>query len=189
MKKFLLAPALAALAVFIWGFLYWGAPHHLPYQALGRVEDESATALALGKMFPASGAYLVPSPMLGADRANELAARGPMAEVHIVKEPFTGADMGKCMALGFVHMFVLSLLVAIILCGLNAAFKCWTCRVKFSAMLGLLVATGDLGNAIWWHHSLAWTLMQSLYDFSTFTLIGLVLAKFVTPKLTPPAAG
>ena len=188
MKKFLLAPALAALATFVWGFLYWGAPHLLPYKALGKVDDPSATALAIGKMFPASGAYLLPSPTDGEDKMNELAARGPSVEVHILKEPFTMADMGKCMAMGFLHMFVLSLIVSSMLCGLTKAFEFWTCRVKFCALLGLLVGTGELGNVIWWHHSIAWTLAQSIYDFATFTIIGLVLAKFVTPKATAPAA-
>ena len=187
MKKFVLAPLLAALATFVFGFIYWGLPLHLAYKSLGSVDDVSATALAIGKMFPATGTYLLPSPLDGDDRMNELAARGPMVEVHLVKEPFTNADMGKCMALGFLHMFVVSLLVAIVLCGLCQSFKCWTCRVKFCAMLGLLVATCDLGNAIWWHHSVGWTLAQSVYDFLIFVVIGLVLAKFVTPKAPAPA--
>jgi hypothetical protein len=188
MKKHVLAPALAALAVFIWGFLYWGGLQLLPYKALGSVEDESATALAIGKMFPTSGAYLLPSPLHGSDRMSELALRGPMVEVHITKEPFTSADMGKCMALGFLHMFVVSLLLSLILCGLEKAFVSWTSRVKFCAAIGLLVATCDLGYVMWWHHALGWTLAQSVYDFLVFVIIGLVLAKFVTPKPTAPAA-
>jgi hypothetical protein len=185
MKKFLLGPALAALAAFVLGFLYWGLPHHLPYKALGTVADDSATALAIGKMFPASGVYMLPSPLLGEAKMNELAARGPSVEIHITKEPFTGADMGKCMALGYLHMFVLCVVLSCLLCGLEKAFERWTCRVKFCAALGLLVATCDLGYAIWWHHSLGWTLAQSFYDFAMFVVVGLVLAKFVTPK---PAA-
>lgn len=185
MKKFLLAPFLAALATFFLGFLYWGAPHHLPYKGLGTVADEGATALAIGKLFPASGAYLLPSPPAGEDKMNELALRGPSVEVHILKESFSGADMGKCMGLGFAHMFVLSLLLAIILTRLEKSLVCWTCCVKFTAFLGLIVAVGELGNSIWWHHSLAWTLALSAYDLMIYTTIGLVLAKFVTPK---PAA-
>lgn len=187
MKKFILGPALAALAIFVLGFLYWGLPPHLAYKALGSVADDSATALAIGKMFPASGAYLLPSPLLGDAKMSELAARGPMVEVHLIKEPFTTADGAKCMALGFLHMFVLCVLLSCILCGLAKSFECWTCRVKFCAALGLLVATSDLGAAIWWHHSLAWTLAQSIYDLATYVVAGLVLAKFVTPK-TPAAA-
>ena len=190
MKKFVLAPALAALAVFLWGFLYWGAPHLLPYKALGPIEDESATALAIGKLFPVSGTYLAPSPLHSNDRMMELALRGPSVEVHIRKEPWTGADQARCMALGFVHMFVLCLLLTLILLAFAKSFECWTCRVKFCAAIGLLVATCDFGQVIWWHHSLGWTLAQAIYDFGTFALAGLVLAKFVTPRVaaTPPAA-
>lgn len=186
MKKYLLAPFLAALAVFFWGFLYWGAPPYLPYKALGPTQDVSETALALGKFFPASGTYLLPSPLQGADQMQELGARGPMIEVHITKEGMSAADQAKCMALGFVHMFVLSLLLIIILGTLVKAFVCAMCRVRFCAAIGLLVAVCDLGQVIWWHHSLTWTLAQAFYDFSVYTIIGLVVAKFVTPKDTAP---
>lgn len=187
MKKFILAPVLAALAAFVLGFIYWGLPPHLAYKGLGSVPDVSGTALAVGKMFPASGVYLLPSPLDGEAKMNELAARGPSVEVHLTKEPSTNADMAKCMALGFVHLFVVSLLLSIILSGLAKSFVCWTCRVKFCAAIGLLVATSDLGYVIWWHHSLGWTLAQSIYDFLTYVTIGLVLAKFVTPKADAPA--
>jgi hypothetical protein len=188
MKRFLLGPALAALAIFVWGFLYWGAPPLLPYQTLGNVADSDATAVAIGKLFPASGAYLLPSPVLGEDKMNALAARGPSVEVHLRKEGFTGADMAKCMALGFVHMFVVCVLLTIVLCWAEKSFECWMCRVKFCAALGLLVATCDLGAAIWWHHALGWTLAHAIYDFVTFVIAGLVLAKFVTPKPAPASA-
>ena len=139
-------------------------------------------------MFPVSGAYLVPNPLLGEEKMNELAARGPMVEVHILKEPFTGADMGKCMAMGYLHMLVICMLVTGILVGLSQAFETYRRRVKFCALLGLLVGTCDLGSAIWWHHALGWTLAQSIYDFAAFTIIGLVLGKFVTPKAAATAA-
>ena len=50
------------------------------------------------------------------------------------------------------------------------------------------VATCDLGNTIWWHHALRWTLAQAFYDFVLYVIAGLVLAKFVTPKATAPVA-
>ncbi len=182
MKKFVLAPVLSALAMFVWGFIYWGTPHHLPYKALGTVPDEGATAAAVGKLFPASGTYLLPSPLLGEDKMNELALRGPSVEVHIMKEGYGGAEMGKTMAVGFAHVLVISVLLTVMLCGLEKAFQGWTCRVKFCALLGLLVAVCDLGNVVWWRHSLSWTLGQAFYDFMLYTIAGLVLAKFVTPK-------
>ena len=188
MKKFLLAPALAALAMFVWGFLYWGAPHHVPYRTLGTVADDGATALALGKLFSASGSYMLPNPLLGEDRMNELAKRGPSVEVHLIKESFGSTAMGKVMALGYAHLFVICVLLTAMLCGLAPAFERWTCRVKFCAALGLLVALSDLCAAIWWHHAWGWTLAQSFYDFVLYTIAGLVLAKFVTPRSAPVAA-
>jgi hypothetical protein len=187
MKKHVLGPVLAALAAFFFGFIYWGLPHHLPYKTLNTVADDSAAGLALGKLFPASGSYLVPSQLLGEARVQELAARGPTAEVHIRKEPFTGADMGKVMAAGYVHLLAVSVALSFILCGLAKSFERWTCRVKFCAALGLLVAAFELGNAIWWHHALGWTLARAVYDLLVFVIIGLVLAKFVTPKPAPAA--
>jgi hypothetical protein len=187
MKKFVLAPFLAALAMFTWGFVYWGAPHLVPYRALATVADPDATALAVGKLFPTSGAYLLPSPVLGDEKMQELAKRGPSVEVHITKESFGSAEMGKVMATGFVHVFVLALLLSVMLCGLTKAFECWTCRVKFCAFLGFLVAVCDLGAAIWWHHAWGWTIATAFYDFVLYAIAGLVLAKFVTPKPEPAA--
>jgi hypothetical protein len=186
MKKFVLAPALAALAMFVWGFLYWGAPHHLPYQTLGRVDDESATALALGKLFPTTGAYLLPSPTLAEDKLAPLVQRGPSAQVYITKEGMALMDPALLLK-GYLHMFVLAVMLTGMLCGLEKAFERWTCRVKFCAAIGGLVATCDLGAAIWWHHPWGWTIAHAVYDLVMYALAGLVLAKFVTPKPAPAA--
>ncbi len=157
MKKFVLAPALAALAMFFWGFLYWGVLD-FPYKSLGTVADESATALALGKLFPATGAYLLPSPKSGEAKVEELMKRGPFAQVFIVKEGMPPMDPAVLIK-GYIHMFVLALLLTVMLCGgLQKAFETWRCRVRFCAGIGVLVAICDLGNAIWWHHPWGWTL-------------------------------
>ncbi len=187
MKKFILAPLLAALAMFVWGFIYWGAPHLVPYRALSTVSDPDATALAVGKLFPSSGSYLLPSPMLGEEKMTALAKRGPSVELHLTKESFGSAEMGKVMAGGFVHVFVLAVLLSVLLCGLAKAFERWTCRVKFCAFLGFLVALCDLGQALWWHHAWGWTIAAAFYDLVLFSIAGLVLAKFVTPKAEPTA--
>ncbi len=187
MKKFVLAPALAALAMFFWGFLYWGAPHHLPYQALGHLPDEAATAEALARIFPATGAYLIPNPTAGDEKMAAQMKKGPTAEVHIIKESMTAMDPAGLFK-GYLHGFTLALLLAIMLNGLEKSFKGWTCRAKFGAAIGLLVAVGDYGDAIWWHHSWTWVSAQALYDFGAYGIAGLVLAKFLTAKPATPAS-
>lgn len=154
MKKYLLGPMLAALAIFVWGFAFWGLPHYLPYRALGSVEDASVTALAIGKMFPLSGACLIPSPTLGEAKSGALALRGPTVEVHLFKEPFTGADQARSMAFGFVQLLVICLLLAFVISKCEKAFKTWMCRVMFCVTLGVLAGTYELSQTIWWHHSL-----------------------------------
>ena len=166
--------------MFFWGFLYWGVLS-LPYQSLGQVQDDSATALALGQLFPKTGAYLLPSPTVGEAKAAELMKRGPIAQVFIVKEgmsPMEPAVLTK----GFVHMLVIAALLTTLLRGLAKAFETWRCRVMFCASLGLLVAICDLGDSIWWHHPWGWSFAVAIYDLLMFTIAGLVIAKFVTPK-------
>jgi hypothetical protein len=185
MKKFLLTPALAALAMFVFGAIYWMSP--FPYKALGRVTDDAAAGQALAKIFPATGAYLVPGPHLDAAKAEELMKRGPIAEVHYVA---TGMPMMDplLMAKGYVHEFVLCLLLVMLLEKCAPLFQGWTCRLKFTAMLGLMIALYDYSSAIWWHHSVAWVTMRALYDFLAFVVAGLVLGKMLTPKVAAPAA-
>lgn len=187
MKKFVLAPFLAALAMFMWGFVYWGLPHFLPYQGLQRVADDAAVGTELNKLFPVTGAYLLPSMALGEEKAGELMKRGPIAQVIITKEGMRPMDP-VLMARGFGHMFVLALMLAIVLVRFENSFTNFASRVKFSAAIGLFVGVCHLGNAIWWHHPWGWTLATSIYDLVMFTLAGLVLAKFVAPKATAEAA-
>jgi len=180
MKKFILAPVLAALAMFFWGFLYWGVLN-LPYKSLGQVQDESGTALALGQLFPKSGAYLLPSPMVGEAKAAELMQRGPIAQVFIVKESMKPMDPA-ILVQGFGHMLIIAFFLVAVLSGLTKSLETWRCRVMFCAGIGLLVAICKLGDAIWWHHPWSWSLVVAVYHMLMFTIAGLVLAKFVPPK-------
>lgn len=187
MKKYLLAPALAALAMFVFGALFWMSP--FPYKALARVADDSTAGEALAQIFPATGAYLVPGMHLEEKQHEALAKRGPLAEVHFIKEGMPLMDPVLLLK-GYLHEFVLCLLVTMLLLKLAPAFKCWTCRLRFCAMLGLLFALNHFSMVIWWHHSIAWEAMLALYDFLAFVIIGLVLGKMLTPKMetTLPAS-
>ena len=158
MKKFLLAPALAALAMFAWGFLFWGGPHHLPYKALALVPDEAAAGEALGEIFPATGTYLLPGTQLGPARQGELMQRGPIAEVHFVKSGRPMMDPIQLLK-GYLHEFALCLLLVFMLDASAQTF-----------------------------HSAGWVTMQAFYDFVAFFIAGLVLGKILTPKRTTPAA-
>jgi hypothetical protein len=186
MKRFVLGPLLAALAMFFWGFLYWGAPHAIPYKATHTVPDDAAAMEALQKAFPVSGYYLLPSPLKGSAQMQEGAKRG-LAQVNIIKESLPAMDP-KAMALGFLHCYLVALFLTVLLTRLAPSFQCTSCRVRFAAMIGLLLALYDFGQAIWWKHPIGWVSVAAFYNFTEFVIAGLVLAKFVTPKVNPTPA-
>lgn len=182
MKNNLLAPALAAVAMFIFGSIFWMNP--LPYKVISPNADDRAAATALDAIFPETGLYLVPSPHIDPKLAEELFNKGPSAMVHFVKE---GGPMMDPMVFlkGYLHYFAVAFLLGIILRKSTASFEGYSCAVKFSTFLGFTgAALTTLGQSIWWHHLWSWTLINLLYATLTFTVAGLVLAKFLPQKET-----
>jgi hypothetical protein len=179
MKRFVFAPALAALVLFVFGALYWMNP--LPYHALNRLPDDAAVIGALDKLFPASGGYLLPGMYLDSKQQAELSAQGPIAEVHIVKHGLKMVEPTQ-LILGYVHEFVVCVILVMLLQVTGASSGTPGRVVKSCAWLGVLLAAYDFLYAIWWYHSWAWQSFVALYDLIAFTLAGLVLAKFVAAK-------
>ena len=179
MKIPLLAPALAALAMFVFGAAFWMSP--FPYKALKSVTDDSAAGESLAKIFPVTGSYIVPGPHLDPKQAEALMKRGPFAEVHIVREGMRMMDP-LVLLKGYLHDFVLCLLMTLMLVKLAPAFPGWASRMRFCAMLGLILALADYASVIWWHHSIAWETMLALYEFLALSIAGIVLGKMLTPK-------
>lgn len=182
MKKFVLAPALAALAMFFLGFLYWGLPASPAYKAFGKVADDDAAAQALGRIFPATGTYMVPGIHLEQNKLTELYRRGPSAEVVFIKEGHDPTNPTMFIK-GYLHYFVVALLLLMMLEGAKPSFKCFSCRVKFSAAVGLVGGVlWHFSDPIWGNHPLPYHLVGLLYMVLEFAVAGLVLAKFtMTP--------
>ncbi len=178
MKKFLLAPFLAALAMFFWGFLYYGLSG-IPYKTLGTAGDVGP---ALSQLFPADGTYLVPDPRGTPEVMAEQTKRGLFATVHIKKSGVTDMDpamLGK----GFVLEFVSCLLLAVLLSMSNFNQNTYACRLILCVLVGTLATLfANGGQAIWWLQQWGWHLMTMLHDIVAFTLAGTVLAFFHKPK-------
>jgi hypothetical protein len=183
MKKYLVGPALAALAMFVFGAVYWMSP--FPYKVLGRVADDSGAAQTLAGIFPETGTYLLPGAYLDEKTMTELYKSGPSVLVQFVKEGHPVMEP-VVFVKGYLHNFVVCLLLAVLLVRAEASFRGYWCRVIFSAMVGLVGAVLlCLGDPIWWHHPWGWHLFGGLYAVLAFAVAGLVLGKFLTPR---PAA-
>lgn len=184
-RKFLIAPALSALAMFIFGALFWTSP--LPYRTLTPVGDNAAAAAALAKIFPESGTYLIPGPEIKDEKLlRELAERGPSAEVNFVREGHPMVEPAV-FAQGFAHYFVVSLLLVCLLNRCAAVCPTYRSRVSLSATVGLIGGIFvSLANPIWWHHAWGYPLVTAVYVVIEFAIAGLVLGKLLTPKAEAP---
>ena len=77
-KRQIIGVVLATLAVYMWGFLYWGAST-IPYSAWQATNDDAAAGKALLEHFPVSGTYYVPGMYVDEATRNELSEAGPVA--------------------------------------------------------------------------------------------------------------
>jgi hypothetical protein len=189
MKKFLLAPFLAALALFVWGFVYYGISG-LPYRAAATTPDDAATMQTLAATFPTTGTYIMPSPQLmmsDEKKFGDLMQHGPLATVHILKEgrpPMSGAQMLK----GFLLGWTSCLLLALLLHKSSPALPSYACRFMFSLTTGVLIALyGNLGEVIWWNQPVGWHIATLIYDIVGWAVAGAILARFYAAAPAAPA--
>lgn len=170
MKKLLLAPLLGALAMFVWGFVYYGVSG-VPYQALQPAQDVGP---ALDKLFPTSGTYVVPDPRTDSDDLSRQLEKGPFATVHIKKGSMPAMDP-VVMVKGFLLEWISCLLMVVVL-GLTQ-IKGYTTRLTFIVLVGFLAAFFTHGGqAVWWHQDWAWHIRTVIHDAGAWLFAGLILA-------------
>jgi hypothetical protein len=182
MHRLLAGSFLAAVAMFLFGALFWTAP--LPYGVVKSVGSERLAAIALKQVFPETGLYMVPSPQLATEdpeRFDELHRAGPTVMANVVHDP--GAPMrGSTFVAGFVHQWLSCLLLGMLLLIAAPALEGFVVRAGFIALAGFTAAFFiDIGQAIWWRMPLAWQLYQLTHDTLAWVIAGLVLARFSLP--------
>jgi hypothetical protein len=183
MKQVLIGAAVAAVAMFFWGFLFWAATP-LPYTAVLRpAPDELALGQKLKEMLPKSGVFLVPSPASGVSQ-DELAKRqaaGPVAQIIFNRD---GVTMGPGVFIGgLIHYFVASLVGALLLTAVLPAASSYGARVRVVFLAGLAGSVfSDLGKPIWWHYPWRFSLLDFTYDVTIWVIGALILAKFVRSR-------
>lgn len=179
MKKFVLVPFLAALAMFFWGFIYYGVSG-IPYKALGTAGD---VAPAVAELFPADGTYILPDPRSSPEVLAEQMKRGQLVTVHVKKSGVLEMDP-MIMTKGFILEFISCLLLALIVHKAYGVQKdqC-LCRFMLCVVVGVLVTLfSNGGQAIWWQQQWGWHLMTMLHDIVAFVLAGAVITFFFKPK-------
>jgi hypothetical protein len=173
-----IAVLLASIAVYVFGFLYWGVSP-LPYIAWKATPDDAAAQQALRQHFPVSGTYFIPSRKHSGEEQAKLFQQGPVGFVHIHRDGRPVHDVAIFIR-GFILTVATSALIALILARTRTAFPDYTSRVGFVSLLG---ATASLlhegGDTVWWALPEDWQSAKAAYNVGVWVVSGLVLARFV----------
>lgn len=177
MKKLLLGSFLAALAVFFFGAVFWMSPPAMNiFETTTQPEDFGKSLLA---HLPTTGAYVYPGATGTAEERDAASRKGPIAIIHYHREGMPAMDPAQLVR-GFLVIWVTMALLALLLQLAAPALPTYGSRVLLAVVAGLLVAANsDLGATVWWHHSPPFAATSAIYNLISFTLGGLILAKFI----------
>ena len=180
MKGLAIGSVLAAIAMFLWGFLYFG-----PLNGLGAVSSGAGTTAlqeTLESSIPESGTYVIPDMSLylnDADRFATTHEAGPRAMLHVQKSGAPVMDP-KVMIVGFIHMLVVAFILGVVLQMVLPALPTYGGKIVFLAILGLLAGLWvNFGQVVWWAHPVKYHLLNSVYHVVSFAIAGAILGKFV----------
>ena len=181
MKRLILAALASALAVMLWGFVFWaGGGASVGFSSMTS-ENERVVQEVLRSELPETGTYVLPDMESGAPVAEWTARHlaGPIAFLHVTQ---AGADpmSPRIYVLGFFHMFLTALMLGLLMQRTVPAAAGWSARVGFAVVLGVLVAFwSNLSDPIWFYQPWGYHLVTSFYDVAAFAIMGAVLGKLV----------
>jgi hypothetical protein len=181
MKK-LLGIFLAAVAMFVFGAVYWMNP--LSASFIMKVHNDETAGRQLKSVFTESGTYFIPSNQGDNEKFIRLYEAGPVAMVHINVDGQSPMSP-TMMIIGFVHGLIAMFVAAAVMGSMLALLKTYTRRVGFMMVIGGLIAWyGNLSNAIWWFNSWEFSIVVAIHTLLAWTVGGLVLAAFIKPNST-----
>jgi hypothetical protein len=174
MNRLFIGSVLAAVACFLWGFLFWGTPLSTPAFGDGEIRGDLAQVLA--EHLPADGTYYVPGMRGDLEALAALHERGPLATIHFRR---AGAPImnPSVMIFGFLHMFATAFLLGLMMRGALSHLGTFQRRLMFAVGVGVIGAFwGQLSGVIWWYYPASYPIMTFLYDIVSFVVMGAVLA-------------
>ena len=180
MKGILTGSLAAAVAVFVWGFVFWGTSLADPFSHVS-AEQEAVIAANLQNGFSEPGVYSIPDQANGTEE--EWIARheaGPVAIVRVRPDGANPMAPGK-MASGFVHMLVSIGIMAAALAMLR--LPTYGQRLKLVLLTSLAgTAFATLTDPIWFHATWSYFIWLMVYYMISWLIAGAILARFIKPE-------
>ena len=179
MPRVIIGALVAAVAMFIIGFIFFATP--LARLGTANLEDAQAAAVqnALAVNLPKSGTYSVP----GTDTAAQtnMYSRGPIATVHYNTGGFAANDPTPLIG-GLVFNFVVALLIGAALIGIDRRVPDFGSRARVAAIIAIAAsAFTHLSEPIYFHHDWPHFIYLFVADGAMLAAAGIIIAWFL-PK-------
>ena len=179
MHSLFLGAVLAAVVLFVWGFVVWGL---MPVDPFPRIADEAAVSAVLLERLPETGYYLLPGDDSDMDAFVQRHRGGPIAMIAFRREG-TNPMAPSVFLLGLLHMLASTLLLGLVLRAAAPRLRTHGALAAFVALVGVFVGVwAHLAEPIWWHQPWSFHLLAAAHDVIGLALAGLVLARFVRPE-------
>ena len=184
MPRVIIGSVVAAVAMFIIGFLFFATP--LAKLGMASLDDRQAAAVqqAMAANLPRTGTYSIPG--MDTQAQTNMFSRGPIATVHYNVRGFAATDTTS-LAMGFVLNFLVSLLIGAALIGIDRRVPDFGSRARVAVIIALAAtAFTHLGEPIYWHHDWGHFIYLFIADGAALAAAGLVVAWFLPKARAAP---
>ena len=176
MKKTVIGILVTTIAVYVFGFLYWGVST-IPYSSWHQTADDAAAQQALSKHFPESGTYFIPGTNNPAEIRTQLYENGPVGFVQIRHGGSLEADPAIMLGGLVLNLIIVSLLAVMFRVSGASEFRDFA---RLSVVAGAVAVVGiHGGDIVWWRAPVDWKVWQLLYDYTVWLLAGHLLGIFM----------
>jgi hypothetical protein len=181
MIKVVIGAALAALAMFVIGFVFFASG--LQNMATGSVPDAQAAEIqrSLSLNLPNTGTFVVPQPEESSSQT-VMYGQGPVATIHYNKGGFPSMDPPALIA-GLVLNFLTALLIGAALIGIDRRVPDFPSRARVVAIFAVASSAFiHLSEPIYYHHDWPHFLYAFVGDALMLAAGGLIIARWFLPR-------
>ena len=186
MVRIIFGAAVAAIAMFVIGFLFFGTG--LSALASANLDDGRAAAVqqSLAANLPRTGTYFVPAAEASAAQT-VMYGQGPIATIHYSTGGFAAMDT-PTLVMGLVFNFVVALLIGTALIGIDRRVPDFGSRARVAVLIAVAAtAFTHLGEPIYYHHDWAHFIYLFIADGLMLAAAGIILAWFLPKASAAPA--
>ncbi len=181
MIRVILGSVVAAVAMFILGFVFFAVLGTIPLSDVG---DNEAAAIqsVLASNMDNSGATTALVPSGTGEAQQQMYLSGPVAMIHYNPD---GQEIGGASTMlgGFIHMLISALILGGALYTLSGHVRDFVARVSIVALFGIAASVFmHLGNPIWWHQDWLYHGYLFFADAVMFIVAGGIIARWFLPR-------